>query len=216
MVANLGIINCVNYGDLKSTYNTSVYGVKGRVNIFAGGAVTINRGSVQNVINMGNVAFANLSNLDSGLVQFNLSEYIAGSVQSFRGGLTLGRRRGVGAGTSRIYDSANSGEVLAIAKNYARAGGILAVCLYSEISAGAVPTALLTNDIQDSILSNCINYGRVSGVTETIFEYSKTQIYRSETAYYASSSSGTFYHNRRHGTTSRDLRVGRRRYRLWP
>ena len=37
-VANLGIINCVNYGDLKSAYITSVYGVKGRVNIFAGGA----------------------------------------------------------------------------------------------------------------------------------------------------------------------------------
>ena len=203
-VANLGIINCVNYGDLKSTYNTSVYGVKGRVNIFAGGAVTINRGSVQNVINMGNVAFANLSNLDSGLVQFNLSEYIAGSVQSFRGGLTLGGvAAAVGAGTSRIYDSANSGEVLAIAKNYARAGGILAVCLYSEISAGAVPTALLTNDIQDSILSNCINYGRVSGVTETIFEYSKTQIYRSETAYYASSSSGTHSFTTTEGTEQR-------------
>ena len=96
-VANLGIINCVNYGDLKSTYNTSVYGVKGRVNIFAGGAVTINRGSVQNVINMGNVAFANLSDLDSGLVQFNLSEYIAGSVQSFsRRPHARGRRRGRG------------------------------------------------------------------------------------------------------------------------
>ena len=109
----------------------------------------------------------------------------------------------MGARTSRIYDSANSGEVLAIAKNYARAGGILAVCLYSEISAGAVPTSLLTNDIQDSILSNCINYGRVSGVTETIFEYSKTQIYRSETAYYASSSSGTYSFTTTEGTEQR-------------
>src|SRR5690606_7813443 len=117
-------------------------------------------------------AFANLSDLDSGLVPFNLSEYIAGSVQSFRGGLTLGGvAAAVGAGTSRIYDSANSGEVLAIAKNYAGAGGMLAVCIYSEISAGAVPASLLTNDIPVSILSNCINYGRVSGATETIFEY---------------------------------------------
>lgn len=190
-VATYGIINSVNYGNLKSTYSSTIYGIKGQVNIFAGGVVTINRGSVQDVINMGNVTFANLSDLNSNLIDIDDNEYVAGSVKSFRGGITAGGvAAAVGAGTSRIYDSANSGEVLAVAKNYARAGGILAVCLYSEITAGSVPTSFLVNTIQSSILSNCINYGKISSVTKTIVEYSTKTTTSRATQYYADTSDG--------------------------
>ena len=166
--------------------------------------MTINRGSVQDVINMGNVTFANLSDLNSNLIDIDDNEYVAGSVKSFRGGITAGGvAAAVGAGTSRIYDSANSGEVLAVAKNYARAGGILAVCLYSEITAGSVPTSFLVNNIQSSILSNCINYGKISSVTKTIVEYSTKTTTSSATQYYASEDDGTNSVTTTEGTNER-------------
>ncbi|MFA5629822.1 MAG: hypothetical protein WC958_06250, partial [Dehalococcoidales bacterium] len=202
--ATVGIINSVNYGNLLSVYNEEVYGIYGYGNVYAGGVVTLNCGSVQDTVNLGHIRFAHLSDYPSSVITFNTSEYVAGSVQSFAGGLTLGGVSAlVGAGSSRIYDCTNSGEVLSITKNYSRAGGILAVCLYSEIKAGGVPTSLLVNDIEYSILSNCINYGNVSAVTASIYEYSTTNYSSSETAWYAGSSSGNYLVTTTVGTSER-------------
>ena len=201
-VATYGIINSVNYGNLKSTYSSTIYGIKGQVNIFAGGVVTINRGSVQDVINMGNVTFANLSDLNSNLIDIDDHEYVAGSVKSFRGGITAGGvAAAVGAGTSRIYDSANSGEVLAVAGRPRRRDPGRLPLLGNN---GRFRTdELLVNDIQRSILSNCINYGKISSVTKTIVEYSTKTTTSSSTQYYADKSGGTNSVTTTEGTSER-------------
>lgn len=185
--ATIGIINSINYANINSTYDIDNYGIKGTGNTFVGGITTLNRGSIQDSANLGDLEIANVNNnISINSIIFNTTEEAAGLVKDFIGGVTVG---GIAAstanGNSRIYDCTNSGEVIAISKNFSRAGGILAVSLYGEITAGKVPTSLLQNNIENSILSNCINFGDISAVTESIATYSTNQV----------SSSATFYIN---------------------
>jgi hypothetical protein len=76
-------------------------------------------------------------------------------------------------GDSRIYDTANSGNVLTKARAYARSGGVLGVSLYDEADAGDITSTLgLVNSIENSVLSNGLNFGNISAITQIIGSYS--------------------------------------------
>ena len=123
--ASIGIINSVNYCDLTSTMNADYYGITGSGNVFVGGIVTLNRGSIQDTLNMGDVKFANLSPISSS-VRFSDDENTGGMVLNAYYGIIAGGVAAAAAnGNSRIYDSANSGDIIAQSRNFGRAGGCL-------------------------------------------------------------------------------------------
>ncbi|MBU1093098.1 MAG: hypothetical protein KKH01_01405 [Firmicutes bacterium] len=186
-VATIGIINSINNANLLSRYSPTVDGISGHANVFAGGLVTFNDGDIQNSANMGDVRFQNTSNVDTYNVTFNTDATSGGSTTKYRYGTVVGGiASAVLSDKSRIYDSSNSGTILGVSKNFSRAGGILGLAIYRELEYGNVitiykiSTYITTNttnaNIQDSILSNCINYGDVSALTISISIYSDSRI----------------------------------------
>jgi len=174
-IATEGIIDTMNSGIISTSYGVvgdSLYGIHGTSNTFIGGIVTLNIGSIQDAGNLGNISGYN-SNTSSTFVGETSSSY-AGLVSSYNSGIVAG---GVAAmvisGTSRIYDSANNGNVLVATNEYVRAGGILGVALYRESTVGGITSGMgLTDDIENSILSNGLNFGNISAMSNTIGEYS--------------------------------------------
>ena len=198
-VASSGIINSINYADISSTQSETIYGFYGLGNLYASGIATLNSGSIQDTANLGDVTFIQLSDINPALFSISATTDTAGRINSFVGGITVGGIVGaVVDGTSRIYDAVNSGDIIGIAKNYVRSGGILAVALTSEVSAGGVSAS---STISNSILSNCINYGNVSAITQTIATYTPTPTTQS-IPYFAAGDTGSGV------TVSVDTRIG--------
>ncbi len=173
-IATIGIINTINSGNITTSYTASLYGVDGTNNTFVGGLVTLNRGSIQDCANLGDISVFN--SYTSGNFSYDSSwpYYTAGMVTSYTAGIVSG---GVSAivlnQDSRIYDTANNGDVNVKAYKYARAGGVLGVALYEEALAGGITSGMgLETNTGDSILSNGLNFGNVSAITENIGSYS--------------------------------------------
>lgn len=178
--ATIGIINSINSADLISTYDSSIYGITGHANVFGGGIATFNDGDIQDTANLGDLRFENLSNVDTSNVYFSDDDTTGGVVLKFRYGIIIGGIAGaVLSDNSRIYDTANKGEIIAKSKNFARAGGILGSATYVELERGNIDLTYTSsnNNIVDSILTNSINYGNISALTITISEYSDSTVY---------------------------------------
>ncbi len=178
--ATIGIINSINSANLISTYNSSIYGITGHANLFGGGIATFNDGDIQDTANLGDLRFENLSNVDTSNVYFSSDDTTGGVVLKFRYGVIIGGIAGaVLSENSRIYDTANKGEIIAKSKNFTRAGGILGSATYVELERGNIALTYTSsnNHIVDSILTNSINYGNVSALTVTISEYSDSTVY---------------------------------------
>lgn len=185
-IATIGIMNSINNANLYSRYG--IYnGISGHANVFAGGLVTFNDGDIQNSANMGDVRFENTSNVDTANTTFNTTSASGGSNTKYRHGIIIGGiSAAVMSSKSRIYDSANSGSIIGLSKNFVRAGGILGIAIYIEIGNGNASTPYGTANsaaIWNSILSNTINYGTVSALTISISIYSTNHEYRTLTSY---------------------------------
>jgi hypothetical protein len=174
-IATEGIINSINYGKLNSTYNSTLFGVNGTNNSFVGGLTTFNKGSIQDSTNLGDISVANTNT--SATATFYPSDsgsYEGGLIQTYTGGVVIG---GVSAmildGNSRIYDSSNKGDIISRAYRFARAGGVLGVSLYQESIAGGITSGMgLVDTIEESVLSNGLNLGDISALTNIIVSYS--------------------------------------------
>jgi hypothetical protein len=190
--ATIGILNTINYGAISTSYGLktdNLYGITGTSNTFAGGVATLNLGSIQDSGNLGDISLYNSNT--GGAITVNTNVTYAGRVEAYTAGVTAG---GIAAmsmtGNSRIYDTANIGDVTAVAYRYSRAGGILAVSLYSESTAGGITTGMgLANTIQNSILSNGLNYGAISSMTNVIATYATSYSASSVSMYYGTSTS---------------------------
>ncbi len=182
--ATIGIINSVNNGDFLSKYDNTYYGVSGAANVFVGGISTLNSGSIQDSVNLGHIKVSNTSGYVSSAVTYNPDSSYGGRVTKFRYAVIAGGvSAAVTAGTSRIYDVVNSGDIIAISANFTRSGGILAQALYEELQSGLVSSTLFSTTIPSSILSNSLNYGSVVALTQNIHIYSTTP-YNLTTTYF--------------------------------
>jgi hypothetical protein len=172
-IATEGIINSINSGNISTTYSPSRYGVDGLGNTFVGGLATLNKGSIQNSANLGNITLYNTQTTATSF-SFESSQNLAGLSISYTGGIIAG---GVSSmvidGNSRIYDSSNNGNVFVKAYRFARAGGVLGVSLHRESTAGGITSEMgLVDNIQNSILSNGLNFGNISTITNERADYS--------------------------------------------
>jgi len=184
-IANYGLINSINKGDISSTYNTTRFGINGTSNTFVGGLVTLNKGSIQDSANLGNISVVNTNT--SGTSQFfpsTAQSYEGGLIESYTTGVVAGGISGmILSGSSRIYDTSNNGDVLVKTHRFSRAGGVLGVSLWRESDAGGLDqvTDGLENNIQNSVLSNGLNFGNVSALTTVIEDYLTTPAQRNLT-----------------------------------
>jgi len=172
-IANEGIINSINSGNISTIYNTSIHSIIGTNNAFVGGLVTLNKGSIQDSANLGDISLVNTNSGSTNFAESTPSSYEGGIVLNYRGGISAG---GVSSmvlgGNSRIYDSSNKGNILVKTSRFSRAGGVLGVSLFRESIAGNITQEMgLVNDIQNSILSNGLNLGNISALTSTIENY---------------------------------------------
>lgn len=170
--ATQGILNSANYANITSHLNAGTTGFLGLGNTYVGGVVTFNNGSVQDSFNSGDLSIHNNSPINTSRVRFSTDATTGGRVIEYRFGVVIG---GIAAGVfsqaSRIYDTANNGEIIAMSRNFARAGGILGIALFQELTRGGVSVPG-GDTILFSILSNGINYGNVSAITQNIHVYS--------------------------------------------
>ncbi|MGD9761577.1 MAG: lamin tail domain-containing protein [Candidatus Izemoplasmatales bacterium] len=172
-IANEGIINSINSGNISTIYNTSIHSIIGTNNAFVGGLVTLNKGSIQDSANLGDISLVNTNSGSTNFAESTPSSYEGGIVLNYKGGISAGGVSGmVLGGNSRIYDSSNKGNILVKTSRFSRAGGVLGVSLFRESIAGNITQEMgLVNDIQNSILSNGLNLGNISALTSTIENY---------------------------------------------
>lgn len=188
--ATKGIIDSINYGNISTTLKehyysqnkvTNAYGIDGEGNVYVGGISAKNNGSIQDAMNLGNIHVYQASELSIDEIVPYTGVYLAGLIADLAGGAVTGGISAIVTGkNSYIYDAVNSGEVFSMAKNYARSGGILGVALWDEAMAGKVvpdesnDTNRQTrrNEINATVLSNCINFGTIAALTSTIATYS--------------------------------------------
>lgn len=176
--ASFGIINTVNGGEITTSFTeaNNLFGTSGTVNTFAGGVVTLNSGSIQDVANLGNIRLYN-SNTSSTMVIVTTAtdptQYFASLLVSYTGGVTAGGVAAVAISQrSYIFDTANIGDVIIMAHKYARAGGVLGVSLNAESRGGGIVPALgRENNVQNAFLSNGMNYGYIAALTNNIGTY---------------------------------------------
>lgn len=172
-IANEGIINSINSGNISTVYSTTIHSITGTNNTFVGGLVTLNKGSIQDSTNLGDISLVNTNSGSTNFAASTASSYEGGIVLNYTGGISAGGVSGmVLDGNSRIYDSSNKGNILVMTSRFSRAGGVLGVSLFRESIAGNITQELgLVNNIQDSVLSNGLNLGNISTLTTTIEEY---------------------------------------------
>ncbi len=174
-VATEGLFDVLNSGNISTSYGleaAGLHGIDGTSNTFIGGIVTLNKGSIQDAGNLGDIKGYN-SNASSSF-SYETSTTYAGLVISYNSGIAAGGICAVVVGgDSRIYDSSNNGDVLVSANKYVRAGGVLGVSLYDEADGGGITSSEgLVNTIEDSVLSNGMNFGNISALSDTIASYS--------------------------------------------
>jgi len=173
-IATEGVLNSINAGDISTTYNSTRYGVDGTNNTFVGGLVTLNGGSIQDSANFGTLALVNTNSSASATFFPSTSgAYEGGLIDFYTGGISAGGVAGMVLNQrSRIYDSGNNGDVIVKTNSFSRAGGVLGVSLFRESQGGNITTAMgLENNIENSVLSNGLNFGDISALTATIELY---------------------------------------------
>ena len=127
--ATIGIINSMNSANLISSYNSSIYGIVGHANLFGGGIATFNNGDIQDSANLGDLRFENLSNVDTNNVTFSTDDNKGGVATKYRYGIILGGVSGaVLSSNSRIYDTANKGEIIAKSKKFHKSWWYFSKC----------------------------------------------------------------------------------------
>ncbi|NLB84827.1 MAG: hypothetical protein GX794_01755 [Acholeplasmataceae bacterium] len=177
--ASQGIINSINRA-LITSYFKNYQGIEGRINTFAGGITSINKGSIQDVVNTGDIRFSNYTNgTASQFVTIDESDvYQGGKTIMYKTGVVIGGIASVvTSGYSRIYDSINSGNILAQSYYYTRSGGILGVVSPFDVSAGSVygytesHNVALDTHLKHSVISNGINYGDIYAISTVIGTY---------------------------------------------
>ncbi|MGD9909168.1 MAG: beta strand repeat-containing protein [Candidatus Izemoplasmatales bacterium] len=191
-IATVGIINTMNYGNISTSYGLqaqNLYGITGSSNTFVGGIATLNAGSIQDTANLGNVSVYN--SYTSGVATFATDTNYAGLVTAYTAGVVVGGVVGVTlSGNARVYDTGNNGDINAIAYKFARSGGVLGVSLYDEASAGGITSGMgLVDTIENSVLSNGLNFGSISAITYQIGTYTTSTTTQSFTVYYLNGSS---------------------------
>ena len=204
--ANLGIINCINYGEINSSYldeEDNLYGIIGMANTLASGISTLNAGSIQDSANLGKIGISSLTSPSTGYtattqnysysntmsVSYTLATNVgynsiytdalkAGRMVYINAGIIVsGIAAATISGNGRIYDTANKGDIIGISYAYVRAGGVLGVSLKEELDAIGLTSDLGYTDspyISTSVLSNGMNYGNISAITNVKSEYSTT------------------------------------------
>lgn len=195
-VATIGIINSLNSGNITTSYGTEgdgLYGIDGTNNTFIGGMVTLNRGSIQNSSNLGNISAYNSNT--GGVANWETATYYAGLIINYTAGIVAGGIVGATIdGDARVYDTANNGDILVITYEYSRAGGILGTSLYDEAEGGGITAGMgLENDIEDSVLSNGLNFGNISALTTVIGTYQTGSTYQQFYVYHNGSTSSSAY-----------------------
>ncbi|MFA6647955.1 MAG: lamin tail domain-containing protein, partial [Candidatus Izemoplasmatales bacterium] len=207
-IASEGIMNSINAGNISSTYTqdtTTIFGINGLGNTFVGGLATFNKGSIQDSANLGNITVYNSSTTTTSF-SYEESDVLAGLSKSYTGGIVAG---GVSSmvidGNSRIYDSSNNGDVVVMAYQFARAGGVLGVSLYRESTSGGVTSDMgLVDTIQFSILSNGLNFGNISTITSLRADYDYDPIYPTyQDLYISTSVDPDYYGSTTDGTAER-------------
>lgn len=227
--ASMGIINSINNADIKSSlpekYNYLSSGIFGVANTYVGGITTFNGsssngGSIQDSANMGDIEVINKSSTTdqlAGYIRFGNTD-VGGAVTNFRYGVIIGGiSASVNHGKSRIYDSVNSGNIIAVSKYFARSGGVLAIALDRELRFGNVSTSYFkysnnagqiaeADRIINSKLSNGLNYGNVSALTEIIGTYATSTNTSNTTVQITGANNiyGAFY-NAANGTVVREI-----------
>ena len=173
-IATIGVINSINSGNISTSYGVvgdNLYAVDGTNNSFVGGLVTLNKGSIQSCANLGDIGIYNSNT--SGVFNYETSSSYAGLVINYTAGMVAG---GIVAATiggdGRVYDTANNGDITVVTYRLARAGGVLGVSLYDEAEGGGITSGMgLVDTIEDSVLSNGLNFGNVSAITSNIGTY---------------------------------------------
>ena len=217
-VAEEGIINCINHGEITSSYldeEDELYGIIGMGNTLAAGIATLNAGSIQNSANLSKIGISSLTSPDTGYTaQTQSYSYTptAGSTYSiptnvgynsiytdaYKAGRMIYVNSGVIvagitaasiSGNARVYDTANNGDIIGISYAYVRAGGILGISLKEELDAIGITSDLGYTDtplISTSVLSNGLNFGNVSAITDVKSIYTTNAVTVYATSYTAS------------------------------
>jgi len=210
---NVGeITNSMNRADITSE-EESYEQISGTCNTFVGGLVTYNYNLIQDCANTGDINYTNTS---SGTTYVAGGDdpncHFGGLVFAYNGGLALGgicsaladrqatilndTSKGINYGRleatttnsmAKIYDSSNNGNVYGKARQYVRSGGVLAVALGVELTAGTDTTSSTSatkkfsyhevgagDRVATSELSNGLNFGNITAITNKIGEYKGT------------------------------------------
>ena len=203
-----GLFN-LNVGNLTNSMNradiTSLEGsnpeITGTCNTFVGGLVTFNYNLIQDCANSGNIMYTNSSTGGTYAAGGDRPDnFFGGMIFAYNGGLALGGVCSALADTealilkngsisygyqkeidAQILDSSNNGNVFGKANQYVRSGGVLAVALGVEITAGNDSTAYNSeaktfswhevgsgDRIADALLSNGLNFGNICAITNKI------------------------------------------------
>ena len=185
-----GIYNSVNSGEITTSYGLktdNLYGISGSANTFAGGIATLNSGSIQDCANLGAIRLYNSSTGTSYLPTIQTVTAYAGRITAYKAGVSAGGVVCVTLnGNARIYDSANNGEITTKAYYYARSGGVLSTCLYTEAIAGGITYNRFGtyNSIDLSVLLNGLNFGNITALTYDIGDYNTYSSAANMTIYY--------------------------------
>ena len=202
---NVGnITNSMNRADITSLEGSNPE-IAGTCNTFVGGLVTFNYNLIQDCANSGDIKYTN-SNATSKTYAAGgdtPDNFFGGMIFAYNGGLALGGVCSALADTealildeesngtadyghlktidAQILDSSNNGNVFGKANQYVRSGGVLAVALGVEITAGNDSTAYNSeaktfswhevgsgDRIADALLSNGLNFGNICAITNKI------------------------------------------------
>lgn len=209
---NVGnLTNSMNRADITSLEGSNPE-IAGTCNTFVGGLITYNYNLIQDCANSGNIYYTNIN--ESAITNVaggsNPDCLFGGLIFSYNGGLALGGVCSALADTealilddksngtadyghlktidAQILDSSNNGNVYGKAYRYVRSGGVLAVALGVEITAGndtlnSEESAAKTfaycevgsgDRIADALLSNGLNFGNICAITSQYGLYNGT------------------------------------------
>lgn len=207
---NVGkITNSMNRGDITSD-NGSNSTITGTCNTFVGGIVTFNYNYIQDCANSGDITYINsqtTSNEYTSSDDDNHTTKVAGGdtpnclygglIFSYNSGIALGGVACAMADTSanilngysdsineaaQILDTSNNGNISGKANQYVRCGGILAIALGVELTAGTDSISSTDNGakkyswctvgngdkIANCVLSNGLNFGNITSISNKI------------------------------------------------
>lgn len=206
---NVGnLTNSMNRADITSLEGTNPE-IAGTCNTFVGGLVTYNYNLIQDCANSGDIKYTNSSSGTTSVAGGDTpNNFFGGMIFAYNGGLALGGVCSALADTgatilnnylndnidinAQILDSSNNGNVFGKANQYVRSGGILAVALGVEITAGNDSTTYTSGSnnaaaktfssfdvgaqdiIANSTLSNGLNFGNIAAISNKIGSVSYT------------------------------------------